>query len=143
MPTYIQSSKPVDFICGNCRNEMSFSPSLPIISDSCGYYYLITPFGEHSKLQVVDIRYYEYFQPTENKKISDIISVKCPKCGMFSSFAIATAVIANYAARKVDEVLMSKRKNGVCELPIVLLQRLSDDNFLPLCIMDTFVDKDE
>ncbi|MDD4859570.1 MAG: hypothetical protein PHR56_05130 [Dehalococcoidales bacterium] len=142
MTTYIQSSKPVDFICGNCRNELSFSPSLPIISDRSGYYYLITPFGEHSKLQVVEIKYDGCFQPTENKNIIDVISVKCPKCGKFSSFAIATAVITRYSNGKVEGVLTIKDNSGVSELPIIVMQRLSDESFMPLRIMDIFIEKD-
>jgi len=114
------------------------------MSDSYGYYYLIDSYGEYAKLQVVDVQYEDegFSHPTENRNIVDIISVKCPNCGKFSSFAIATAVIAHYVNGKA-EVLLLKDNNDVCKLPIVLLQRLSDESFLPLCIMDTFIEKEE
>jgi len=113
------------------------------MSDSYGYYYLITPSGEYSKLQVVDIKYDGAFQPIENKNISDVMSVRCPKCGKFSSFAIATAVIARHTNGKVEGVLVTKNNDGISELPVVIMQRLSDERFLPLSIMDKFVENEK
>jgi hypothetical protein len=140
---YVQSSKQVHFICGNCKNALSFTPSVPIISDTQGHYSLINAYGKYSQLQAVHIKYEKFFQTTENKEISDIISVQCPHCGIFSSFAIAVGVIERYVNGKSGGVLLIKNNNAVHELPIVLLQRLADNSFLPLCIMDMFVDKEE
>lgn len=141
MTRYAQSPKPVNFVCGNCKNHMSFSPSLPIASDSYGYYYLITPSSEYSKLQVLDILLKEFSQTIEDRNLLDVISVKCVRCGKYSSFAIATAVIAQCDKGNVDKVLSLKDNHDVFKLPIVLLQRLSDESFLPLCLMDSFIDK--
>jgi len=106
---YVRPSKKVDYICGNCRNKLSFTPSIPIVTDRLGYYYLITPSGGYSKLQVLDIKYEESFQTTENRNLLDTISVRCPECGKFSSFAIATAVIDKYINGEFHGVLAVKR----------------------------------
>ena len=140
---YVQPSKQVDFICGNCGKVASFSPSVPIISDNEGAYYLINTYGEYLKLQVVEIQYEESFQSIQNKDIPDTISVKCPNCSKFSYFAIAVAIIVRYINGKAEGVLTTKSKNAVHELPIVLMQRLYDDSLLPLSIMDMFFDKEE
>jgi len=140
---YVQPSKQIDFICGNCGNVVSFSPSVPIVSDNYGAYYLVNANGEHLKLQVVEIQYKESLQPIPNKNIPDTISVRCPSCSKFSYFAIAVAIIVRSTNGKADVVLTTRTESAIHELPIVLMQRLYDDSLLPLSIMDMFVDEEE
>jgi hypothetical protein len=132
-----QTSRQIKVICGECRSELYFLPSVPILSNNDGYY-LITSNGGQIKLQVVDMKDEDNPSPIKNENIPDMISLQCSKCGMFSSFSIAIATIRRYVDGQQQVILIDR--NGVSELPIVLFHRISDGGLLPRCVMDKVVE---
>ena len=104
------------------------------MKDDSGYYWFITPQGATQKLPVTDWDTSESIEIAQTESLPLVASIKCPKCMKYTALA-ATHILIQTKDRGIISV---QDTNGVNEVPIALLQELTNGSFLFICLMRRF-----
>jgi hypothetical protein len=113
---------------------MYFFPKIPLMQDDVGYYWFITPQGTRQKLPVTNWDTSKSIEIAPAESLPLVASIKCPKC-MRYSVMVATHI---FIQTKAHEFISVQDKSGVSEMPVALLQELTNGNLLLICIMRRF-----